>query len=127
MLRRSLNPRSKDVKAGRAALSAPQPRVGKQMQRIVLRESGIYALPDGREFVVHAVFRDRYVLYTSGAWEFFGIHAYESDVAGLLGLNGRPTYWRVGNLTDTTRTAHSRSRNNAEAKAVDWLNREKLI
>ena len=29
-----------------------------------LRERGIYALSDGREFVVHAVFRGGYVFYT---------------------------------------------------------------
>lgn len=80
------------------------------MPTISLREGGIYALPDGREFVAHAVFRGGYVLYTTGAWEFFGLHAYESDDTGLLCLNGRPTYWRVGDLTDTTRTARSRSR-----------------
>jgi hypothetical protein len=81
-----------------------------------LRERGIYALPDGREFVVHAVFRGGYVLYTPGAWEFFGMHAYESDLAGLIRLNGRPTYWRVEDLTDTTRTARSRSRSGAAQK-----------
>ena len=83
------------------------------MQSINLRECGIYTLPDGREFVAHAVFRGGYVLYTTGAWEFFGLHAYESDDTGLLRLNGRPTYWRVGDLTDTTRTARSRPRSNA--------------
>ena len=43
-----------------------------------LREQGIYALPDGREFVAHAVFRGGYVLYTTGDWEFSGIHLYET-------------------------------------------------
>jgi hypothetical protein len=86
------------------------------MQQINLRERGIYTLPDGREFVVHAVFRGGYVLYTTGAWEFFGIHAYESDDAGQLHLNGRPTYWHVEDLTDTSRTARSRSRSGAAQK-----------
>lgn len=81
------------------------------MQKINLRECGIYALPDGREFVVHAVFRGGYVLYTPGAWEFFGLHSYESDDAGLLRLRGRATYWRLEDLIDTTRTAHPRSMN----------------
>lgn len=79
------------------------------MQKISLRECGIYALPDGREFVVHAVFRGGYVLYTPGAWEFFGLHSYESDDAGLLRFHGRATYWRLDDLTDTTQTARSRS------------------
>ena len=79
------------------------------MQKINLRECGIYALPDGREFVVHAVFRGGYVLYTPGAWEFFGPHSFESDDAGLLRFHGRASYWRIDDLTDTARTAHSRS------------------
>jgi hypothetical protein len=78
-----------------------------------LRERGIYHLPDGREFVVHAVFRGGYVLYTTGAWEYFGLHAYESDETGSICLNGRPTCWRITDLTDTSRTARSRSRSGA--------------
>lgn len=86
------------------------------MQKINLRECGIYALPDGQEFVAHAVFRGGYVLYTPGAWEFFGLHSYESDDAGLLRLRGRATYWRLDDLTDTKRTAHSRARSGAALK-----------
>jgi hypothetical protein len=85
------------------------------MQKVNLRDQGIYLLPDGREFVAHAVFRGSYVLYTPGAWEFFGLHLYESDSVGRLLLRGRPTYWRVEDLTDTTRTAHSRSRGGTAA------------
>ena len=81
-----------------------------------LREQGIYLLPDGREFVAHAVFRGGYVLYAPGAWEFFGPHLYESDNSGRLLLRGRPTYWRVEDLIDTTRTALSRSREAASLK-----------
>jgi hypothetical protein len=83
------------------------------MLKINLRERGIYALPDGREFVVHAVFRGGYVLYTTAAWEFFGMHAYESDDRGQLRLNGRRICWHIEDLTDTSRTAHSRSRSGA--------------
>ena len=78
------------------------------MQR--LREQGIYTLPDGQEFVVHTVFRGGYVLYTPGAWEFFGPYAYESNSAGQIRLSGRPTHWSIEDLTDTRRTAGSRSR-----------------
>ena len=74
-----------------------------------LREGGIYTLPDGREFVVHAVSREGYVLYTPGAWDYFGMHAYKSDETGELRLNGRPTYWHIEDLRDTNQTAHSRS------------------
>lgn len=81
-----------------------------------LREQGIYILPDGREFVAHAVFRGSYVLYTLGAWEFFGLHTYESNNSGRLLLRGQPTFWRVEDLTDTARTAHSRTKSEAALK-----------
>ena len=75
-----------------------------------LRERGIYGLPDGREFVVHAVFRGGYVLYAPEAWECFGHpYAFESNGAGQIRLGGQSTNWRIEDLTDTTRTAASRS------------------
>jgi len=76
-----------------------------------LRECGLYALPDGREFVIHAVFRGGYVLYTSGAWKLFGIHAYETDEAGQIRAKGQRTSWHIEDLIDTNQTAHPRSRN----------------
>ena len=78
-----------------------------------LRERGIYALSDGREFVVHAVFRGGYVFYTPEDWELFGHYAYESDAAGQLRCGGQPNDWRTEDLIDTSRTAGSRSRSHA--------------
>ena len=75
-----------------------------------LRERGIYSLADGREFVVHAVFRGGYVFYTPEDWDLFGAHAYESDPHGHLRWNGQPDEWRTEDLIDTNRTAQSRSR-----------------
>lgn len=75
-----------------------------------LREQGIYTLPDGREFVAHAVFRGGYILFTPGAWEFSGTHLYETNAAGQIRTKGQPTSWRIEDLTDTRRTARSRSR-----------------
>lgn len=75
-----------------------------------LRERGIYALADGREFVVHAVFRSGYVFYTQEDWDLFGPHAHESTADGRLGWSGEPDQWRIEDLTDTGRTARSRSR-----------------
>ena len=83
-----------------------------------LREQGIYTLPEGGEFVAHAVLDGGYVLYTPGAWEFFGIHAYESDARGTIHLHGRSTRWQIKDLTDTRRTARSRSRSGAAQKPV---------
>ena len=75
-----------------------------------LRERGVYALADGREFVVHAVFRGGYVFYTPEDWDFFGPHAFESDAEGHLRWSGQSNLWRTEDLIDTTRTARSRSR-----------------
>ena len=76
-----------------------------------LRERGIYALADGREFVVHAVFRGGHVFYTPEDWDGFGAHTYESNAAGHLRWNGELNQWRTEDLIDTSRTARSRSRN----------------
>ena len=76
-----------------------------------LRERGIYALADGREFVVHAVFRGGYVFYTPEDWDCYGAHAYESNAVGHLRWNGELNQWRTEDLIDTSRTARSRSRN----------------
>ena len=76
-----------------------------------LRERGIYALADGREFVVHAVFRGGYVFYTPEDWQLFGPHAYESTADGHLRWNGQREQWHTDDLIDTTRTADARSRN----------------
>lgn len=78
-----------------------------------LRERGIYALSDGREFVVHAVFRGGYVFYTPEDWQLFGPHAYESTLDGYLHWNGQPNQWRTEDLIDTCRTARTRSRNSS--------------
>jgi hypothetical protein len=75
-----------------------------------LRERGIYALADGREFVVHAVFRGGYVFYTQEDWQLFGPHAYETTADGHLRWNGQREQWSTEDLIDTTRTARSRSR-----------------
>ena len=78
-----------------------------------LRERGIYRLPDNRELVVHGVFRGGYIFYTPEAWEYYGMHAYDSDEVGRIHLNGRLTHWRIEDLTDTKRTARSRSPSDA--------------
>jgi hypothetical protein len=64
-----------------------------------LRDCGIYTLPEGGEFVAHAVFRGGYVFYTPVAWEFFGMHAYESDGTGNIHSHGRSTGWHIKDLT----------------------------
>lgn len=82
-----------------------------------LRESGVYALPGLGEFVVHAVFRGGYVLFTPEAWELNGQHKYESDAGGRIRLSGRPTHWQIKHLIDTGRTASPRSMTGATQRA----------
>jgi hypothetical protein len=78
-----------------------------------LRERGIYSLSDGREFVVHAVFRGGYVFYTPEDWQLFGPHAYESDADGRMRWTGLRSDWRTEDLIDTSRTARPRSYNSS--------------
>ena len=69
---------------------------------IGLRERGIYAFPDGDEFVIHTAFRGGYLLYRREASDFFGAYAYESNSAGQLRSSERASHWRIEDLTDTT-------------------------
>jgi hypothetical protein len=81
-----------------------------------LRERGIYSIGEGGEFVAQVVSPGTYVLYTTEAWEAFGLHAYESDGRGSINLHGRSTRWQLKDLIDTRRTASSRSRYGAAQK-----------
>jgi len=81
-----------------------------------LREHGIYSVPEGGEFVAHQALSGGYLLYSPVAWEFFGMHSYESDGRGTIHLHGRSTRWQIKDLTDTRRTARSRSKSGAAQK-----------
>ena len=48
---------------------------------------------------------------------FFGLHFYESDGVGNIYLHGEPTHWQIKDLTDTQRTARSRSKSGAAQTA----------
>jgi hypothetical protein len=79
-----------------------------------LKERGIYTIPSERgEFVVHAVFRGGYVLYTPRDWEFFGPYTFESDGAGNIRQEEQSTRWHIDDLAYTNRIARSRSRSGA--------------
>ena len=77
------------------------------MSRIILRECGIYALPDKREFVVRRCGRDAYTFYSPQAWKGSGSSEYRLNTEGRLLSKGTPTRWRIHDLTDTGRTAQS--------------------
>jgi hypothetical protein len=87
-----------------------------------LRERGIYKLPDGREFVIHAIFRGNYVLYTPAAWESFGRYTFDSNKVGQICLDGQTTCWNIKSLVDTNQTAHACS----VSKAAQQLSMTKL-
>jgi hypothetical protein len=77
------------------------------MGRIILRESGIYALPDKREFVVRGCGRDGYIFYSHQAGKASGSSEYRLTTEGRLLSKGTPTRWRIDDLSDTGRTAES--------------------
>ena len=77
------------------------------MGRIILRECGIYALPDKREFVVRGCGRDGYTFYSHQAAKGLGTSEYRLNTEGRLLSKGLPTRWRIDDLTDTGRTAES--------------------
>ena len=71
------------------------------------REGGVYALPDGRELIASesgVCFK----LYDPLAWKYQGPALYQTNQLDVLTCVGRPTPWRVGDLTDKGRTASRR-------------------
>lgn len=72
-----------------------------------LRRLGIYVLPDDTELVAVADERGGYLLYTLADWKLYPNvpAAYEVYALGGLYRQGKPTGWRVEDLTDTGRTA----------------------
>ena len=69
-----------------------------------IKESGLYALPDGRELVAARGGKDGVLkLYDPLTWEFKGTPLYETDGRGFLTSLGRPTPWRVEDLEEVVR------------------------
>lgn len=77
------------------------------MTKIKLREGGLYALPDGREFILSARGGSGYSLFTAQAGERFISAQYRLDIEGRILSKGLPTRWRVTDLRDTGRTAEN--------------------
>ncbi|MDT5060501.1 MAG: hypothetical protein QOH63_960 [Acidobacteriota bacterium] len=74
------------------------------MSRITLREYGVYALPDRREFVVRLSGRNEYSLYPSLTRNGFRMAEYRINSEGRVLSKGTPTRWRAADLIDTGRT-----------------------
>ena len=75
------------------------------MQKIELRERGIYELPDGEELVASIARGGGYSLYDPQVWKRYGLPDYEINVQGQMTRVGQSTHWRVEDLVDTGRTA----------------------
>lgn len=69
-----------------------------------LRELGVFALPDRREFVVSTIYSDGCCLYSPYAWAHGGNAEFWADREGRLTKDGVPTRWSVRDLTDTGKT-----------------------
>lgn len=70
-----------------------------------LRELGVYALPDGREYVASTIYSEGCCLYTPPTWGLFAGAELRVDKQGRLLRHGSPTRWNVNDLKDTGRTA----------------------
>ena len=70
-----------------------------------LRNLGIYRLPDGRQFVVSALFTNRYSLYNLKSWGIIRWAEYQVDEEGRFLSKGTKTRWRIQDLADTGQTA----------------------
>lgn len=90
--------------AARAAHRVAAPRPG-------LRRGGVYALPDGTEIVAAAAPGGRYLLYHPLVWAgqawvvSMPVSYVVTEEGHVLTRAGRPTPWRVEDLTDLCRTA----------------------
>ena len=74
------------------------------VSNLKLRELGIFALPDQREFVVSTLYADGCCLYSRYAWAHKGSAEFWVDKDGRLLKDGVPTQWSVEDLKDTGKT-----------------------
>lgn len=71
----------------------------------MLRERGIYVLPNGKELVVSGEGRSPGILFILRGWDPFESAEYEVNEAGRLIAQGKLTAWDIQHLQDTGRTA----------------------
>ena len=77
---------------------------------MILRERGIYCLPNGRELVVLRNDEEGSVLYSQISCERFEIGEFVVNEAGRLVIQGKLTAWDISNLSDPGRTFRGYSR-----------------
>ena len=79
------------------------------MQVKEMRECGVYALPDGRELIARSGGNGGFVrLYDPLGWKYLEPPMYEINERGVLTSSGRPTPWKVQDLSDVGETATQR-------------------
>ncbi len=71
---------------------------------MILRERGIYCLPNGRELVVLRSDHEGSVLFGAVSFERLEMGEFLVNEAGRLIYQGKLTAWDVSNLSDTGRT-----------------------
>jgi hypothetical protein len=72
---------------------------------MILREQGIYCLPNGRELVVLRNDDEGSVLYGQVGCERFDMGEFLLNQEGRLVYQGKLTAWDISNLSDTGRTS----------------------
>ena len=72
---------------------------------MILRERGIYCLPNGRELVVLRNDEEGSVLYGSMCYNPVEKGEFVVNEAGRLVCQGKLTAWDVSNLSDTGRSS----------------------
>jgi hypothetical protein len=72
---------------------------------MILRERGIYCLPNGRELIVLRNDEEGSVLYGPVSCERLEMGEFVVNEAGRLVYQGKLTAWDISNLSDTGRTS----------------------
>ena len=72
---------------------------------MILRERGIYCLPNGHELVVLRTDEEGTVLYGPASCEPFQMGEFQVNEAGRLVCQGKLTAWDISNLSDTGRSS----------------------
>jgi hypothetical protein len=71
---------------------------------LLLRERGVYRLPNGRELIALKGLQGGFLFYTTHEWANYELPSYATNGDGRLYADGRQTPWSIDELVDTGRT-----------------------
>jgi hypothetical protein len=77
---------------------------------VMLRERGIYRLPDLRDYVLSQGSERVWFLFSGPNWAIHGAVSMRINHDGTISAKGNRTAWTVDDLVDTGRTANHPSR-----------------